>query len=225
MTAGHGTDPATEAFVAHRNLLFTVAHEMLASAADAEDVFQETWLRWVRVPLERVDDPRACLVRVTTRQALNRLRTLRRREAYVGQWLPEPLLMAPGVADDIELAESMSMAMMLALENLAPTDWAVFALCEVFEVEYEEIAAAVGKTPAAVCQIAHRARERVGDRRPPGGPPPRARRGRPSIPSGAPSRPATRRPSSTCSPRTWSCSATAAASNRPRCTRSSAPTS
>ncbi len=167
MTAGHGTDPATEAFVAHRNLLFTVAYEMLGSAADAEDVLQEAWLRWVRVPLERVDDQRAYLVRVTTRQALNRLRTLRRRrEAYVGQWLPEPLLTAPDVAEDVELAESMSMAMMLVLESLAPTERAVFVLREVFEVEYEEIAAAVGKTPAAVRQIAHRAREHVGDRRP-----------------------------------------------------------
>src|SRR5205814_6732428 len=83
-------------FVAHRNLLFTVAYEMLGSAADAEDVLQETWLRWVRVDLEHVRDRRAYLVRITTRQALNRLRTMRRRkEAYVGPWLPEPLLTAP----------------------------------------------------------------------------------------------------------------------------------
>lgn len=163
----HVTDPATEAFVAHRNLLFTVAYEMLGSAADAEDVLQETWLRWVRVDLERVGDRRAYLVRVTTRQALNRLRTLkRRREAYVGQWLPEPLLTAPDVAEDVELAESVSMAMMLVLETLGPTERAVFVLREVFGVGYDEIAAAVDRTPAAVRQIAHRARRHVDARRP-----------------------------------------------------------
>jgi RNA polymerase sigma-70 factor (TIGR02957 family) len=163
----HTTDPATEVFVAHRNLLFTVAYEMLGSAADAEDVLQETWLRWVRVGLERVDDPRAYLVRITTRQSLNRLRAVkRRRESYVGQWLPEPLLTTPDVAEDVELAESMSMAMMLVLESLTPTERAVFVLREVFDVEYDEIAEAVGKSPDAVRQIAHRARRHVGARRP-----------------------------------------------------------
>ena len=99
-------DPATEAFLAHRNLLFTVAYEMLGSAADAEDVLQETWLRWAGVDLSTVRDQRAYLVRITTRQALTRLRTLgRRKESYVGPWLPEPLLTTPDVAEDIELAE------------------------------------------------------------------------------------------------------------------------
>ena len=113
-------DPATEAFVAHRNLLFTVAYEMLGSAADAEDVLQETWLRWADVDLETVRDQRAYLVRITTRQALTRLRTLgRRKESYVGPWLPEPLLTAPDVAEDVELADSLSMAMLLVLETLA----------------------------------------------------------------------------------------------------------
>ncbi|MEU7027979.1 RNA polymerase sigma-70 factor [Streptomyces sp. NPDC046275] len=163
----HTTDPATEAFVAHRNLLFTVAYEMLGSAADAEDVLQETWLRWIKVDPERVRDERAYLVRITTRQALNRLRTVkRRREAYVGQWLPEPLVTAPDVAEDVELAESMSMAMMLVLESLTPTERAVFVLREVFDVEYDEIAEAVDRTPEAVRQIAHRARRHVGARRP-----------------------------------------------------------
>ena len=163
------TDPATEAFVAHRNLLFTVAYEMLGSAADAEDVLQETWLRWVKVDQERVSDQRAYLVRITTRQALNRLRTVkRRREAYVGPWLPEPLLTTPGVAEDAELAESMSMAMMLVLESLWPTERAVFVLREVFAVDYDEIAEAVGKSPDAVRQIAHRARRHVDARRPRG---------------------------------------------------------
>ena len=163
----HGTDEATAAFVAHRNLLFTVAYEMLGSAADAEDVLQETWLRWVEVDQARVRDQRAYLVRITTRQALNRLRAMtRRREAYVGSWLPEPLLTTPDVAQDVELAESLSMALMLVLETLSPTERAVFVLHDVFDVGYDEIAAAIEKTPAAVRQIAHRARQHVDARRP-----------------------------------------------------------
>ena len=162
-------DCATEAFVSHRDLLFTVAYEMLGSAADAEDVLQETWLRWVGVDLAAVRDQRAYLVRITTRQALTRLRTLRRRkESYVGPWLPEPLLTAPDVAEDAELAESVSMAMLLVLETLTPTERAVFVLREVFGLEYGEIAEAVGKSPAAVRQIAHRARAHVAARRPRG---------------------------------------------------------
>lgn len=162
-------DPATEAFLAHRNLLFTVAYEMLGSAADAEDVLQETWLRWAGVDLGSVRDRRAYLVRITTRQALTRLRTLgRRRESYIGSWLPEPVLTVPDVAEDVELADSVSMAMMLVLETLAPTERAVFVLREVFDVGYDEIAEAVGKSPAAVRQIAHRARTHVAARRPRG---------------------------------------------------------
>ncbi|WP_182884854.1 RNA polymerase sigma-70 factor [Microbispora sp. H10885] len=166
--AGGGrTDPATEAFVTHRNLLFTVAYEMLGSAADAEDVLQETWLRWSGVDLDTVEDRRAYLVRIATRQALTRLRTLgRRRESYVGPWLPEPLLTTPDVAEDVELADSVSMAMLLVLETLAPAERAVFVLREVFDVGYDEIADAVGKSPAAVRQIAHRARAHVAARRP-----------------------------------------------------------
>ena len=162
-------DPATGAFLAHRNLLFTVAYEMLGSAADAEDVLQETWLRWTGVDLGTVRDQRAYLVRIATRQALSRLRTLRRRkESYTGPWLPEPLLTAPDVAQDVELAESVSMAMLLVLETLAPTERAVFVLREVFDLGYGEIATALGKTPAAVRQIAHRARAHVTARRPRG---------------------------------------------------------
>ena len=162
-------DSATEAFLAHRNLLFTVAYELLGSAADAEDVLQETWLRWVGVDLDTVRDHRAYLVRITTRQALDRLRTLRRRkESYVGPWLPEPLLTAPDVAEDLELADSVSMAMLLVLETLGPTERAVFVLREVFDLAYDEIAEAVDKSPAAVRQIAHRARAHVAARRPRG---------------------------------------------------------
>ncbi|MEW1659824.1 RNA polymerase sigma-70 factor [Streptomyces sp. NPDC093707] len=161
------TDRATEAFVAHRKLLFTVAYEMLGSAADAEDVLQETWLRWAGVALDTVRDERAYLVRIATRQALGRLRTLRRRkESYVGPWLPEPLLTTPDVAEDVELADSVSMAVLLVLETLAPTERAVFVLREVFAVDYDEIAEAVDKSPAAVRQIAHRARVHVAARRP-----------------------------------------------------------
>ncbi|MFB7718680.1 RNA polymerase sigma-70 factor [Nocardia sp. NPDC056100] len=160
---------ATETFVAHRNLLFTIAYEMLGSAADAEDVLQETWMKWIGVDLSTVQDRRAYLVRITTRQSLMRLRTLgRRKESYVGPWLPEPLLTAPDVAEDVELADSVSMAMLLVLETLAPTERAVFVLREVFDLDYDEIADAVGKTPAAVRQIAHRARGHVAARRPRG---------------------------------------------------------
>jgi RNA polymerase sigma-70 factor (TIGR02957 family) len=154
-------------FVAHRSLLFTVAYEMLGSAADAEDVLQESWLRWAGADRSQVHDPRAYLVRVVTRQALNRLRTLaRRREDYVGEWLPEPLLTSPDVADDVELAESVSIAMLTVLETLGPTERAVFVLREVFEMPYEEIAEAVGKSAGTVRQIALRAREHVAARRP-----------------------------------------------------------
>jgi RNA polymerase sigma-70 factor (ECF subfamily) len=156
-----------EPFVTHRNLLFTVAYEMLGSAADAEDVVQETWLRWDGVDRQAVRDPRAYLVRIVTRQALNRMRTAsRRREDYVGEWLPEPLLTSPDVAEDVELAESLSIAMLTVLETLAPSERAVFVLREVFDVPYDEIAEAVEKSSDAVRQIAHRARRHVAARRP-----------------------------------------------------------
>ncbi|MFI6096623.1 RNA polymerase sigma-70 factor [Lentzea sp. NPDC051213] len=162
-------DVATDTFVSHRNLLFTIAYEMLGSAADAEDVLQETWLKWSGVDHDVVENHRAYLVRIVTRQALGRLRTLgRRKETYVGSWLPEPLLTTPDVAEDVELADSVSMAMMLVLETLTPTERAVFVLREVFDLDYDEIAAAVDKNAAAVRQIAHRARSHVAARRPRG---------------------------------------------------------
>jgi RNA polymerase sigma-70 factor (ECF subfamily) len=154
-------------FVVHRGLLFTVAYELLGSAADAEDVLQESWLRWATVDQAEVRDARAYLVRIVTRQALNHLRSVaRRREDYVGEWLPEPLLTSPDVAEDVELADSLSIAMLTVLETLGPTERAVFVLREVFDVPYDEIADAVGKTPAAVRQIAHRAKSHVSARRP-----------------------------------------------------------
>ena len=154
-------------FLTHRGLLFTVAYEMLGSATDAEDVVQETWLRWADVDRAEVRDSRAYLVRIVTRQALNRLRSVsRRREDYVGEWLPEPLLTGPDMADDAVLAENVSIALLTVLETLGPVERAVFVLHEVFETPYDEIAEVVAKTPAAVRQIAHRAREHVAARRP-----------------------------------------------------------
>jgi RNA polymerase sigma-70 factor (TIGR02957 family) len=154
-------------FVTHRGLLFTVAYEMLGSATDAEDAVQETWLRWAAADRTEVREPRAYLVRIVTRQALNRLRTVtRRREDYPGEWLPEPLLTAPDLADDLELAENVSIALLTVLETLGPVERAVFVLHEVFETPYDEIAEVVAKTPAAVRQIAHRARDHVAARRP-----------------------------------------------------------
>src|SRR3546814_1429118 len=109
-------------FLTHRRLLFTVAYEMLGSAADAEDVVQETWLKWRGVDQAEVRDPRAFLVRIVTRAALDQVRaTSRRREDYVGPWLPEPLLTSPDVAEDVTLADSLPTAMLLVPETLTPT--------------------------------------------------------------------------------------------------------
>ena len=157
-------------FVSHRSLLFTVAYELLGSAADAEDTVQETWLRWDGIGADgqaEVACPRAYLVRIVSRLALNRLRTLaRRKEDYIGEWLPEPLLTTPDVAEDVELAESVSFAMLTVLETLTPTERAVFVLREVFDLPFDEIAAATGKSATAVRQIGHRARSHVAARRP-----------------------------------------------------------
>ncbi|GGX76201.1 putative sigma factor [Streptomyces hiroshimensis] len=155
-----------DAFTEHRALLFTIAYEMLGSATDAEDVLQESYLRWSAVDPAAVEHPRAYLVRVVTRQALNHLRSVKaRREEYVGAWLPEPIRTAPGVSEDAILAESVSMAMMLVLETLNPTERAVFLLHDVFGYTHGEIAASVGKTEVTVRQIAHRARRHVHARR------------------------------------------------------------
>jgi RNA polymerase sigma-70 factor (TIGR02957 family) len=163
----------SDAFEEHRGLLFTVAYEMLGSVADAEDVLQESWLRWDATDRDGIRDERAYLVRVVTNQSLNRMRSVqRRRETYVGPWLPEPLATTPDVADDIELAESVSLAMLVVLETLNPVERAVFVLREVFGFEYDEIASATDATPAAVRQTASRARKHVQARRPRVGEPP-----------------------------------------------------
>ena len=156
-------DPFTE----HRGLLFTVAYEMLGSVTDAEDVLQESWLRWNEVDQSEVQNPRAYVVRIVTRQALNRLRTLRRqRESYVGTWLPEPLVTGPDVLDDVELADSVSFAMLVVLERLSPLERAVFVLREVFGFDFDEIAVATDRSPEAVRQLASRARRHVREQRP-----------------------------------------------------------
>ncbi|MFE6235727.1 RNA polymerase sigma-70 factor [Cellulosimicrobium sp. NPDC057862] len=172
-----GPGPALAPFTVHRRLLFTVAYEMTGSAADAEDVVQEAWLRWSAADRSGVLDPRAYLVRVTTRLALDRLRALRRRrETYVGSWLPDPLLTSPDAALQVERAEDVSMALLVVLETLSPLERAVFVLREVFDVPYDEIAEGLDRSPEAVRQTAHRAREHVRARRPRFTPPDDAQR-------------------------------------------------
>jgi RNA polymerase sigma-70 factor (TIGR02957 family) len=164
----HRVDDA-EVFEAHRDLMFAVAYRMLGTIADAEDAVQDAWLRWSAEPRSDVANPRAYLSRVAVNTALNRLRTVRaRREAYVGPWLPEPLLTeaGPDAAARAELAESVSVAMLVVLESLTPEERAVFVLREVFGFSHAEIGDALGRSPTSVRQLAHRAREHVQARRP-----------------------------------------------------------
>lgn len=156
-----------ELFTEHRSLLFTVAYEITGSVQDAEDVVQDSYLRWAPLDMAVIENPRAYLVRIVTRQALNKLRAAtRRREQYVGPWLPEPLLTTPDVAEDAVLADSVSMAMMVVLETLSPSERAVFVLHEVFGYSHPEIAEMLDRPAASVRQLAHRAREHVQARRP-----------------------------------------------------------
>ncbi|MDT5020585.1 MAG: polymerase sigma-70 factor, subfamily [Mycobacterium sp.] len=166
-----GVPPAggghAERFMLLRPLLFTIAYEILGSATESDDVLQDSYLRWAQVDMAGVHDTKAYLARLVTRQALNTLRAgARRREDYVGPWLPEPLLLdEQDPSADVVLAESVSMAMLVLLETLGPDERAVFVLREVFGFDYDEIASAVGKSASAVRQIAHRAREHVQARR------------------------------------------------------------
>ena len=158
-----------DVFEANRDLMFAVAYRVLGTITDAEDAVQDAWLRWSAADREHVADQRAYLARVVVNTALNRLRAARaRREAYVGPWLPEPLLTeaGPDPAERAELAESVSMAMLVVLESLTPDERAVFVLREVFGFSHAEIGAALGRPDAAVRQLAHRAREHVHARRP-----------------------------------------------------------
>ena len=164
------TDGHAERFTALRPLLFTIAYEILGSATESDDVLQESYLRWAEVDLSTVQDTKAYLAQLVTRQSLNFLRAQsRRREDYVGPWLPEPLLLQTGnnadASSDVILAESVSMAMLVVLETLSPDERAVFVLREVFGFSHDEIAATIGKSTAAVRQMAHRAREHVQSRR------------------------------------------------------------
>jgi RNA polymerase sigma-70 factor (TIGR02957 family) len=163
------TDQATrvEAFEAHRPLLLSVAYQMLGSLTEAEDVVQEVWLRWDRIDQDAIEDARAFLVRVTTRLAIDRLRRLKaRREAYVGPWLPEPILAEADAGETVELAESVSLAPLEVLETLSPLEWAVFVLREAFGYSCAEIGEVIGRREATVRQFARRARDHVQQRQP-----------------------------------------------------------
>ncbi|MFI7387214.1 RNA polymerase sigma factor SigJ [Streptomyces sp. NPDC049813] len=188
--ATEAEEAATRLFVGHRELLFSVVYNMLGSVSDTEDVLQETWLslaaRLGRVPLERIDKPRAYLVRIAVNHALARQSAIeRRRETYVGPWLPEPLVAAapdrpaPDTGDAAEVSlrsESVSLALLVVLESLSPLERAVFVLNEVFGYAHTEIAEVLGRSPAAVRQLAHRARAHVQARRPRFAAHPRVRR-------------------------------------------------
>jgi RNA polymerase sigma-70 factor (TIGR02957 family) len=158
---------ATDVFTDNRPLLFSVAYRLTGSVADAEDVVQDAWLRWSRVDADGVREPKAYLVKTVTNLALNELTSARsRRETYVGPWLPEPLLTSPDSAEGVEMAESVSLAMLVVLESLSPLERAVFVLGEVFGYGQAEIGEMIDRDPAAVRQLAHRAREHVQARRP-----------------------------------------------------------
>lgn len=158
-------DDRTEAFEANRPRLRRLAYRMLGSVAEAEDVVQDTWLRWTRAG-DDVADPAAWLVRATSRLCIDRLRSAKaQREAYRGPWLPEPLV--EELTDDpLERAEDVSVAFLLALERLSPLERAVFLLHDVFDADYAEVAETLGRNEAAVRQLASRARAHVQDTRP-----------------------------------------------------------
>jgi RNA polymerase sigma-70 factor (TIGR02957 family) len=165
--SGGGPPDATSVFDEHRGLLVSVAYRILGSVSDAEDTVQEAWLRWSGVDHSKVEDPRAFLVRVTTRLAIDRLRRAKaRRETYTGPWLPEPILTGQDLSEDAAMAESVSMAMLVVLETLSPLERAVFVLREAFGMPHAEIADVLGRREDAVRQLARRARDHVRERRP-----------------------------------------------------------
>jgi RNA polymerase sigma factor (sigma-70 family) len=168
MTEQSGVDAATSVFVGHRELLFSVVYNLLGSVADTEDVLQETWVSWSgrSTQSSSIENPRAYLVRIAVNEALARQASItRRRESYVGPWLPEPLLTDEAV-DPAVRSESVSMALLVVLETLTPLERAVFVLHEVFGYAHTEIAEILERSPSAVRQLAHRAREHVHARRP-----------------------------------------------------------
>ncbi|MEU6424511.1 RNA polymerase sigma-70 factor [Microbispora sp. NPDC046973] len=160
-------NPEPDPYLEHRRLLFATAYRMLGSVADAEDVLQDAWLSWNAADRTEIRNPRAYLVRTVTNLALNRLTSARAtRETYVGPWLPEPLLTSPDTAQETELADTVSTAMLVILETLSPAERAVFVLREVFGYTHAEIAEALDRPEPAVRQIARRARAHVHARRP-----------------------------------------------------------
>ncbi|MFF4249271.1 RNA polymerase sigma factor SigJ [Streptomyces sp. NPDC001822] len=165
-------DTATDLFEEHRPVLTGVAYRMLGRIADAEDVVQEAWLRWSSADRDDVREPRAYLVRITTRLAIDRLRHLQsRREAYVGPWLPEPVITGfgqavPDSAEQAVLADSVSLAVLIVLETLSPLERAVFVLREAFGFPYAEIGVTLDRSEAAVRQLAGRAKRHVEEGRP-----------------------------------------------------------
>jgi RNA polymerase sigma-70 factor (ECF subfamily) len=157
-------DPAsaTDAFEITRPRLFGLAYRMLGSAVDAEDIVQEAYVRWHQADRASVDSPEAWLVTATSRLAIDRLRRLKtEREAYVGPWLPAPIVAAPPPDRHLDLSDDLSMAFLALLERLAPEERAAFLLHDVFEVGYGQIAAVLDRTESACRQVVHRARERV----------------------------------------------------------------
>lgn len=156
-----------DVFASERSRLLGLAYRILGSLADAEDVVQEAWLRWSAADQTSVQRPAAWLTTVTTRLALDRLKAAhRRREAYVGPWLPEPIITTSGPEEVVEAAETLTLGFLAMLEQLDPTSRVVFLLIDVFGYGSEEVAAAVGKSSAACRQIASRARKRLRNARP-----------------------------------------------------------
>ena len=156
-----------QTFAEHRTLLFSIAYRILGSAADAEDVVQDAWFKWSADDRSQVSDPKAYLARIVSNLAMDRLRSTRRqRETYVGPWLPEPILTERDASEDVAVAESVSVAMLVVLETLSPLERAVFVLKEVFDFSYAEIADAVDRSESAVRQAGHRARNHIQARRP-----------------------------------------------------------
>lgn len=160
-------DGSVDPFVRYRRLLFGTAYRMLGSVSDAEDVLQDAWLKWHDTDHDAVEHPKAYLVRTVTNLSLNRLTSVRAtRETYIGPWLPEPLLTAADTAEEAEMADSVSTAMLVVLETLTPIERAVFVLREVFGFSYAEIGGFLDRPEATVRQISHRARDHVRARRP-----------------------------------------------------------
>ncbi|MFE4670229.1 RNA polymerase sigma factor SigJ [Streptomyces sp. NPDC056716] len=163
VTAISGVSGLSDPFEQYRELMFGISYRMLGSVVDAEDVVQETWLRWRRIDRDEVADPRGYLVRAVTRTAIDQMRRDRaRREEYVGPWLPEPLLVSADVAlESSLLGESLSMAVLVMMETLSPLERAVFVLHEVFGFSFPEVAEAVDRSEGAVRQLGSRARRHV----------------------------------------------------------------